>query len=91
MRAGGVAGRGNWLQNEKLRADEIRVLYGGDDFTDHAGELQALVLDLDRVDNADDRRIDRAVLHPDAMRAELPLTIRTVSPNPASTVSTATR
>src|SRR5690606_34536742 len=28
---------------------------------------------------------------PDAMRAELPLTIRTVSPTPASTVSTATR
>ena len=28
---------------------------------------------------------------PDAMRAELPLTMRTVSPTPASTVSTATR
>ena len=28
---------------------------------------------------------------PDAMRAELPLTMSTVSPKPASTVSTATR
>ena len=73
MRPDGLAGRGDRLEHEQLRADQVRVLDRRDDFADHPGELhQRSCLDgadlgglmhLDGVDDADDGGVDRTILH----------------------------
>ena len=72
---------------------EVLVLAGHDDVADDAGELHVRRYSL--MSTASMMPTMAAStgqsFRPDAMRAELPLTMSTVSPTPASTVSTATR
>ena len=68
------------------------VLAGGDDVADDAGELHGVYSLSSTVSTMPTMAASTGQsFRPDAMRAELPLTMSTVSPTPASTVSTATR
>ena len=83
------------LQHEQFVPRERGVLEVDDDVADDSASCMpsavygSFILDL--IDDADDCGVDGTVLQAGAIRAELPLTISTVSPKPASTVSTATR
>src|SRR3954468_8407236 len=80
------------LQHEQRDAREVFVFTGDDDVAD---DLRQLHQSPDATSTASTMPTMAASIGqsfiPEAMRAELPLTMSTVSPTPASTVSTATR
>src|SRR5688572_20000545 len=51
------------LDEQQLDAVEAGIFDGGDDVANHARELHELLADVDAVDDADDRGVDRRVLH----------------------------
>src|SRR4029077_8631966 len=88
------------LNDQQFEAGEILVLACGHNVADNFGDLHACwdlrfpfyvscssIVSMTPTIAASTGQSFR----PDAMRAELPLTMRTVSPTPASTVSIATR
>ena len=85
------------LHEQQLDAVEVGILDGGDDVANHASYLHAaLAVASYSVTSTASMMPTIAAstgvsFMPAAMRAELPLTINTVSPTPASTVSMATR
>src|SRR5262249_50547148 len=80
------------LDDEQLEPDEHLVLPRRDDVPNHARDLHAGYSLTSTVSMMPTMAASTGQSFiPDAMRAELPLTTRTVSPTPASTVSTATR
>ena len=89
--AGRLALRRQRLDDQQRDAGEVLVLPRDDDVADDAGELHGYsfisIVSMMPTMAASTGQSFR----PDAMRAELPLTMSTVSPTPASTVSTATR
>src|SRR5262245_17944918 len=89
--AGCLTIRCHGLQDEELVAVERRLLQRGDDVADDAGQLHVQSLISMASTTPTIAASTGQSFSPAAMRAELPLTIRTVSPYPASTVSTATR
>src|SRR5262249_5425579 len=77
------------LDDEQLDADQVLVLAGRDDVADHSGDLHQSAISTASMMPTMAASTGQS-FRPDAMRAELPLTTSTVSPTPASTVSTAT-
>ena len=91
-RPAGSSFGGQGLHEQQRDAVERIRLPCRDDVADDAGELHGTTRPGPTVSTMPTRR--RPLGHPSdpiAMRAELPLTMSTVSPTPASTVSTATR
>src|SRR4030081_2382089 len=78
------------LHDQQLDAGEALVLARGDDGADDPGELHYSFTSISSMMPTTAASTGQS-FKPDAIRAELPLTISTVSPTPASTVSTATR
>src|SRR5438067_1014508 len=88
--AGGLASRRQRLDEQELDAGQVLVLPRRHDVADHARELhQSLTSTVSMMPTM--AASTGQSFMPDAIRAELPLTMSTVSPTPASTVSTATR
>src|SRR5438128_10532011 len=82
---------GNGLQHHQLDAGQVVVLPRDDDVADDAGELHQSPAATSTASTMPTTAASTGQSFiPDAMRAELPLTMSTVSPTPASTVSTAT-
>src|SRR5262245_25050543 len=92
-RAAGVRSiRSDRLQHQQFDPRQVVVLARDDDITDHFRQLHQSPAATSTVSTMPTIAASTGQSFiPDAMRAELPLTMRTVSPTPASTVSTATR
>src|SRR5215207_1629849 len=90
---GGFTRDGDRLEQEQFDPGKVRVFHGSDDVADDTrelhGGLQSLTWIVSTIPTT--AASTGQSFSPDAIRAELPLTISTVSPKPASTVSTATR
>ena len=85
-----LAFRRQRLHDEQRQAGQTFVLASDDDVADHAGQVhQSVTSTVSTIPTI--AASTGMSFRPDAIRAELPLTMRTVSPTPASTVSTATR
>src|SRR5687768_12747188 len=85
---------GNRLQHEQRHARQVRIFGGGDDVADDPGQLhrdQSPAVTSTASTMPTIAASTGQSFRPAAMRAELPLTMSTVSPTPASTVSTAIR
>src|SRR5262245_32551122 len=78
------------LDDQQLDAGEVFVLTRHDDVADDPGELHQSATSMESMMPTTAASTGQS-FRPDAIRAELPLTMSTVSPTPASTVSTATR
>src|SRR4029078_3640211 len=82
----------DWLKNQQRSTGEVLVLTRDDDVADDSGQLHQSPGETSTASTIPTMAASTGQsFSPDAMRAELPLTIKTVSPTPASTVSTATR
>src|SRR5262245_5694125 len=80
------------LQHQQLHPCQVVVLARDDEVADHFRQLHQSPAATSTVSTMPTIAASTGQSFiPDAMRAELPLTMRTVSPTPASTVSTATR
>src|SRR5580765_3956564 len=79
------------LNEQQRDAGEVLVFPGDDDRADHSRNLHGQSLTVTVSTTPTMAASTGQSFIPDAIRAELPLTIKTVSPTPASTVSTATR
>src|SRR5438093_2811465 len=78
------------LHDEQREAGKRLVLARGHDVADHARDLHYSLTSTMSMMPTMTASTGQSFI-PDAIRAELPLTTSTVSPTPASTVSTATR
>src|SRR5262245_2618101 len=84
--------RRNRLQHQQFDPRQVVVLARDDDVADHFRQLHQSPAATSTASTMPTTAASTGQSFiPDAMRAELPLTMRTVSPTPASTVSTATR
>src|SRR5262245_30343946 len=93
QRAAGVRSiRGNRLQHQQFDPCQVVVLARDDDIANDFGQLHQSPAATSTLSTMPTTAASTGQSFiPAAMRAELPLTMRTVSPTPASTVSTATR
>src|SRR2546422_815910 len=78
------------LHDEQREPGEVRVLPRHDDIADDARDLHYSLISTSSTMPTMAASTGQSFI-PAAIRAELPLTMSTVSPTPASTVSTATR
>src|ERR1051325_4460212 len=88
--SGRFTGRGPRLDEQQLDPHELLIFARDDDVADDPRELHYSLISTASTMPTMAASTGQSFM-PDAIRAELPLTIRTVSPTPASTVSTATR
>src|SRR5262249_10073833 len=86
-----LARRRQWLHEQQLDAGETLVFSGNHHGSDDSRDLHGQSLTVTVSTTPTMAASTGQSFIPDAIRAELPLTMSTVSPTPASTVSTATR